>query len=685
MTGKKRRTGGSNLPPTMETAMQAMKAMKPLIDSVEAAKPLIDWMQMLQPILDAQEQLLRARAAREAKDQTAFLEAVKWRIHLETQTKGHLALVETARRLQEQLQERVQKWLSQPEVQQGLTLVSEAIAAAEKPEEEGARAALNLARQVIPDFLPAEPDEELGSRLWQALNKRLEALRHFPMTEMPQASDYLADLFKAALARAPLPVSPNPFSRTLARFASGSPTFWAVQAILKAKTGRDWETDEYGRPRFAVVRKGETYSYAYTYHIILPLDPAAPEIVELAQKELAYEILRSMGPDTAWLHMLLLAYAAQTKPGEKAVIPREAVYKALGLDGRSDLTRREKDKRCWEEISRLQSLGISILQFEITDRTGKKLKCFYDQKTGALWHLVRREFGQLVMDVDENGNLITRYEDWQLIAAPGAWAHLTLYGEPLEQIGYLARDMFEKIDRRRSEWAAALAMMLCFYGRFNPQACVTVTAKEIIEFAGGDPYPTDFRQRYDTAQRVLNAIEEQTKWGWQVDYSDCPEWMRPGGDADKADAMVTGDGSEAAPGRRPRHYWDAFLQAKIRFEPPRKLQQMNMKAAGLLSLPVSVLLPSPKDKPKSAAKSKARRPAAPAKTQAQAQSKKRTFTASDLRELRTSLGMTQRELAEYLGVSCALVSYMEKGTRPISTRIQKRLAALVENQKPDTQ
>ena len=49
--------------------------------------------------------------------------------------------------------------------------------------------------------------------------------------------------------------------------------------------------------------------------------PSSSEDFALAQKELAHAILKDMGPDTAWLHMALLAYAAQTTKGEMFFIP----------------------------------------------------------------------------------------------------------------------------------------------------------------------------------------------------------------------------------------------------------------------------------------------------------------------------------------------------------------------------
>lgn len=511
-------------------------------------------------------------------------------------------------------------------------------------------------------FTEAESAAFDDPRLWQRIYERASAelpaaMKQWPLEHvrknLANTLGNIAAEEAADLAAGPLPETPNPLLQPLAAFASGAPAFGAVKAILN-KAG--WEPDEDGFPRFVTTFKGRKVQAELAYHIILPYNPST-ETVILAQKELAYEMLRSMGPDTVWLHMLLLAYTARVQKGEKCVIPRQAVYKALGLEHRTDLTRREKDQRCFEEIRRLQSIGLSILQLRLN---GKDVS--YERRRGYMWHLATREFGQVRLE-EERGRFVQRFEDWQLLAAPGHWADLFLFGEPLRQVGWLAQDMFEKIDRRRSTWAIALAVMLTFYGRFDPKARISLTMAQIIEFAGGDLAPTDRGARYEIRMQVLNAIAEQEKWGWTVDRSDWPDWLRrkTDMDLDKADEMVTGDGSEAAPGsaRIPAGSWDIFLAVTTHFEPPQELQALNMRAAGIKALPPGTPQQKTGPKGKSTSKPKAHR-----------------FKASDLRELRLRMNMTQDQMAEYLGVSQNMVSLMERGKRAISAEVQKRLAIL---------
>lgn len=49
------------------------------------------------------------------------------------------------------------------------------------------------------------------------------------------------------------------------------------------------------------------------------------------------------------------------------------------------------------------------------------------------------------------------------------------------------------------------------------------------------------------------------------------------------------------------------------------------------------------------------------------------ITAKTLRFLRTAVGMEQRQLAEAIGVSCALISQIERGGRSITPTMQRKI------------
>ncbi len=461
-------------------------------------------------------------------------------------------------------------------------------------------------------------------------NRPLPELRYLMGLEgTPEgASDLTATM---QVQKAP-PASPNPFADELTYISTAAPGLGAVLAIFQAPKG--WHDDESGNPRFVHRVDGAKLKGAFSYHIMVP---GSSQDFALAQKELAHAILQDMGPDTAWLHMALLAYAAQTTKGEKFIIPRQIVYRVLGLDKRTDLTRSEKDARCFAEISRLMSLGLAITFLQLD---GRQLD--FNRRIGHLWDIGWYEYGQRYLTPEQVGEWTISYAEWQLQGRPGAlWADPFLYGEPMRQIGVMAGGMIGTIDRRKAPLSAGLAVQLVFQSRFSPGEVVRIRNRDIIEFVGGDTHPEDRRLRHGARVQVMDAIFEQERWGWRVDFSEWPEDLRPDLAANQADDMLTGDGSEAAAGRWPEGYWEPFINAATRFVTPAPMLEANLKA--------TKQLPAPR------------------------KNKRKTVTASEFKEARQRLGWTQKEAAQYLGVSQQLISYMENGRREIKAAYMRKL------------
>lgn len=431
-----------------------------------------------------------------------------------------------------------------------------------------------------------------------------------------------------------LPPSPDPLTKRTVPFASNPAVHGAIKAIFKAPKG--WPADESGMPRYLHKVEGKRLRGAFSYHIILGDDSG--ETITLAHKDLAHNLLKEMGPDTAWLHMLLLAYSTQTKKGEAFVIPREAVYQVLGLDKRRDITRNEKDRKSFEEITRLRSIGLQIVRLQLG---GKDLP--FQRGIGSLWDIAWKEYGQIRLIPETVGDWEITHSEWLLTGRPGAaWADIFLYGEGPRQFGNMAREMLKTIDRRRAPLSAGLAVQLVFENRFNPNEIMRVRNRDIIDFAGGNVSPTDRRERSEIKAQVLNAIAEQARWGWTVDYSEWPDDLRPDLAADRADNMTTGDGSEATPDPWPRGYWDRFLNAVTRFITPESILEANLKATKQLPAPKARTLAEP-------------------------------YTATDFKEARQKLGWTQKEAAQYLGISQQMVSFFENGKREIQPSHRRKL------------
>lgn len=454
--------------------------------------------------------------------------------------------------------------------------------------------------------------------------------------------------------------SPDPFASKIVPFASPPPAFGAVKAIFQAEKG--WDLDEDDNPRFVHAINGAKLRGAFSYHIVLP-EHAVGEAAPLAHKELAFEILKNMGVDTVWLHIALLAYAIEVSNHKAFVIPGERIRRLFGLNRRKDLTMAEKDCYCLRQLEILQRLGVAILRLEIN---GQRVQ--YRQSIGTMWDLAFVEHGQRYLTAqtfqDGDRHWVRNYTDWQLTGRPGVvWANLFLYNEdpqlkPIRQFGVMAREMLEKIDRNRAPLAAALAIMLTFFSRFGGKARIPITNRQILEFSGENTAPTNRDQKRKIKNRLLNAIEEQRRWGWVPQYDEWPAELRPDLAVNQADQIMKGDGSEAIPVNLPRGYWEQLLHCTTSFLPPPEILAANQRFAKQL-------------------------PSAKPLTEASiggGNSVTADFNEC-LRHLQL-LGASQSKVAQHLNVSQSMISRWSSGERKIAKHYLKSIQDLLAKSDP---
>ena len=208
------------------------------------------------------------------------------------------------------------------------------------------------------------------------------------------------------------PETTSPFKNGLAPFASSAPAFGAVRAFL---TSKEWKKDDEGRPYFIHAIEGEKLKGKFAYQVIIKQGVS----IELVQKELAWNLVNQLGIDAAWVHLLLLSYAAvTTKENRTFCIPREEFYRCLGLNKNKNLNQEEKDKKCIEILNQLQSIGMQILHLELTGKTkreGREVQTFsYQAGTFPLWDIHLNKFGQGFFDV-KDGKIKCYYKDWQIV------------------------------------------------------------------------------------------------------------------------------------------------------------------------------------------------------------------------------------------------------------------------------
>ncbi len=429
------------------------------------------------------------------------------------------------------------------------------------------------------------------------------------------------------------PETTSPFKNNgLAPFASSAPAFGAIRALLKVK---EWTMDDEGRPCFVHAINGEKLKGKISYHVILPKDPTAEQVLK-AQKEIAWDLVKNFGIDTAWIHLLLLSYAATTtKESRNFCIPRVEIYRCLGLDKRTDLTRKDKDSRCFEILKQLQSIGLNVINLRLIDTKpkGRKIPFEYEKGLYPLWDIYPREYGQGTFDTTE-GKITYRYEEWQVVGREGLWGNTFLHGEPsLRQFGYLSREMLEKVKRQRNSISATLAVLLTFKNRFEYGNNLKISNQEIIEFSGRETHPEDRRKRGEIKNQVINAILEQEKWGWKIKFNSWPELLRPQKEKDRHIARI------------PYKKWDEFLHCETAFIPPQPLKEVSQTIK---------FLPPNLEKNKD----------------------KKTWTGEEIRELRQSLGWTAKQLGNYLKVSLSMISRLESNERVAKPEYKRKFSFL---------
>jgi len=415
----------------------------------------------------------------------------------------------------------------------------------------------------------------------------------------------------------------------LMSFASNPVVYGAMRLMFAPR--EQWKADDYGRPVYVHHTGGGELNGKTFYTIVIPTTDDEP--AQVIAPEMAWQVRASFGINTAWLHMLLCAYASDRyKPdrpihGKTFVIDREQVIRALGI---SDKTREAQDRRAFEQIRSLQSIYVQGIRLEpLPAKGGKPLVNFYSISPHHLWEIAVVGCGQTYMDFDEPQ--VPKFQTWQLVGREGLWATAFLDGPAsLRQLGWLSPEQFAFLDRRdgrTSPWPHQLTLGLAFRNRFEQGKPVTMSNADIIDLCGGNAAPAARRDRHDTRLQVCNAILAMEGCGYKLDFSEWPRELWP---------VPTDDGADRA---MPRGYWKKWLHCRTTF---------TMPAAVALANAVHRELPAPK--PKSAA-----------------------LTGEDVRRLREAQGMTQRELAEFLGVTQSLISRVEKGKRQLDNRQQKRL------------
>jgi DNA-binding transcriptional regulator YiaG len=365
-------------------------------------------------------------------------------------------------------------------------------------------------------------------------------------------------------APAPLDAAPSPEREGNLPTITAPPVSEGLTAIRRGRSG--WpERDSQGNPRF-VFERDRPYEVKGQFNVIVPKDNRA---FQAAEAEMAQKVLRSFGHRTARLMLACSAHAAhpddeQDKP---TPIPGKRIREWLGVDRqtRPDLPRHKRDQICFDEIERLSRVGVQINVLSNIQEDGW---ADYDRlrRLQPVWHLNIHEHGQVrVMDGE------TRAENWQLLVEPSAWGKLYVYNDTGRQFGYFSRALLENIDWHRNPEGGDLAIELLKFNRFQrgrPKDLTVGRMLEICQLDGADSSTKRHRKR----KKLEQAILEQERWGWNVDWTRWPDAYRPDNDGRPS---------------FPRGYWKgktkdgwkcSFHNWKVTFYPPEDMGALNSRA-----------------------------------------------------------------------------------------------------------
>ena len=333
--------------------------------------------------------------------------------------------------------------------------------------------------------------------------------------------------------------------------------------------------------------------------------------------QLGQALLKEVGMDVVWVHLLLLAHASDTgRRGERSPmhIPRGRVERALGLSrdrshGRSVAERYGKARKVIRALSRV------FVKFQNVKRHGNQLFYSGDSTESPLWNLSLPEYGQVSM-FDDSGSW-----GWHLVAQEGLWAEKFLHDNQSPQWTWLPVEFFDTINRTRKGYAQRLAPYLLFLHRAQAKNGhrVQLTSETLLKVCQVEPKGvTGAKKRREVKVGLWKALQRlEDDYGFTVDASEVTERWVP---------------------------WGEWRGRCAYFDPPEVIAPHLFKSDG----PATADLPSPTGK----------------------------WTAAQIKALRKKLGLTGAEFGNAVGISKSYVSKLENKHKTASRKLRRVLDKL---------
>lgn len=366
------------------------------------------------------------------------------------------------------------------------------------------------------------------------------------------------------------------FRDGLAAFASGPPVQAGIAAIFGKETlgkgDRRWQESDYGTYTVA------TFLYSANRNggtvLVQPVEPYGAPDGERMGGELGWALVRDVGIRTAWIHLILAAYAAASERAnptvDRFIVTAGKLADYLGYTGRG---RGRKHRPLqdilaeMEEEMRLASAwGITLKQvhaYRDEQRQGKtkRIPFIIRELEDRLWDIaVVREYQGRLDDPQGRGEL--RNIAWTV--RPGQWAAYFLSSQGMRQWGLLAQAVLS-IDAYHQPMAAKMAVYLQLQSRIRlaKGQPLVYTVRQLLEAIHEFPEPQP--------QQSSNAIR-QARHRKRLQLHKAVENVLP--TSGIIEGGPQGRGYEwLTPGLRPGESyilltWEEWLAARVQFHLP---------------------------------------------------------------------------------------------------------------------
>ncbi|MGB5772595.1 MAG: helix-turn-helix transcriptional regulator [Crocosphaera sp.] len=451
-----------------------------------------------------------------------------------------------------------------------------------------------------------------------------------------------------------VPTASDPTSRTTLRGVISGINSWSQDEFGIAEYYEEYRVRTNFKDPIEIFQ--ECLAENYVRLNIAEVDKKSDQITIKLWEE-AEEILNRLGPEAALLHIYLTACCLRNPSPWKDtfILDGDTVLKDLGWDRRKRLSHHEKLLKLKKMAFALGSIYQRINWQTVRKHKGKiipvNLSC-----EGFAWKVdffTETQIRIFPEDTEEILRLAIQIE-------PGVWAEKFLNqegylnGKALNEYGYMSA-LITKIDPYHDDLAFRIALFLTIENRINTDCDYYV--KTLLKLKYSEPILNQcdkvkaktIRTNWDSALARLNQL------GYKIiPFENYPNWLRP--------EWLRDENYQPEHNRR-RHILSKLLEAKIIIKQPDpiplKLGTITQKKLEYTS-PIKTPPPTNKtpDKKPSSRKSG-------------------IITPADIREARQKKGWTQRQLAEFLGVSHTLVGRMEKGERTVTPKVKTKLQRLL--------